>query len=149
LKRESGPALVLHELVSEREVSVGGLKVLPVSVDHTVPTLAFVVSTSRACVVIAGDTGPTDRLWQIASARADLAAVFLEASFPDELDDMARRSKHLTPRTFAGERAKLRRDLAFIAVHLKPRHREQIVAQLHALDIPGLEIGVPGKEYRW
>jgi ribonuclease BN (tRNA processing enzyme) len=149
LKRPAGPALVLHELASEREFEVGGLRVLPVAVDHTVPTLAFVLSTAKACVIVAGDTGPTERLWRIAAQLPQLAAVFLEASFPDELADLARRSMHLTPRTFAGERAKLARELAFIAVHLKPRHRDAIVAQLEALAIPGLAIGVPGKEYRF
>ncbi len=149
LRRPAGPALVLHELESEREFKLGELAVLPVAVDHTVPTLAFIVSNARASVVIAGDTAPTDRLWQIAMARPDLEAVFLEASFPDELTELALVSKHLTPKSFAGERAKLKRELAFIAVHVKPRYREQILAQLAALDIPGLEIGVPGKEYRW
>ncbi|HTF87628.1 MAG TPA: 3',5'-cyclic-nucleotide phosphodiesterase [Planctomycetota bacterium] len=149
LKRKVGPAMVMHELESEREVDVGGLRVLPIRVDHTVPTLAFLVSTARASAVIAGDTGPTERLWQIAEKVPGLAAVFLEASFPDELHEIARRSMHLTPRSFALERAKLKRELAFVAVHLKPRFREQIVAELQALAIPGLEIGVPGKEYRW
>ena len=149
LRRPVGPAVVLHELASEREVKIGALRVLPVAVDHTVPTLAFVLSTGGASVVIAGDTGPTERLWQLAAQRQDLKAVFLEASFPDELSQLALASMHLTPSSFAGERAKLRRELAFIAVHLKPRHREQIVAQLEALEIPGLEIGVPGKEYCW
>lgn len=149
LRRPMGPALVLHELESEREVELGGLRVLPVAVDHTVPTLAFLLSTSRASVVIAGDTGPTERLWELAAQAPNLEAVFLESAFPDELEELARVSMHLTPRTFAGERAKLARDVAFVAVHLKPRHRERIVEQLQALDIPGLEIGAPGREYRW
>lgn len=148
-QRSAGPALVLHELESEREVDLAGLKVLPVRVDHTVPTLAFIVRAPGASAVIAGDTAPTQRLWQVAGGIPDLRAVFLEASFPDELADLAGRSMHLTPRSFAGERAKLARELAFIAVHLKPRHRERIVAQLRALAIPGLEIGAPGKEYAW
>jgi ribonuclease BN (tRNA processing enzyme) len=149
LRRPAGPALVLHEVESERAFEAGGLRVLPVAVDHTVPTLAFVASTSRASALIVGDTGPTERLWQIAAQVPDLKAVFIESSFPDELAELARVSKHLTPRTFAAERAKLKRELAFVAVHLKPRHREEIVAQLLALGIPGLEIGVPGKEYCW
>ena len=149
LRRPSGPALVLHELESEREFKLGELAVLPVAVDHTVPTLAFIVSNGRSSVVISGDSGPTQRLWQLAMARPELKAVFLEASFPDELGELALVSKHLTPQSFAGERAKLKRELDFIAVHVKPRYREQVLAQLRALDIPGLEIGVPGKEYRW
>lgn len=149
LTRPVGPAMVLHELESEREVRLGGLAVLPVAVDHTVPTLSYVVSNGRASVLIAGDTGPTERLWQVAQAREELAAVFLEASFPDEMHDLARRSMHLTPRTFELERAKLARPAAFIAVHLKPRYRDQIVAQLRAQGIPGLEIGEAGREYRW
>ena len=50
---------------------------------------------------------------------------------------------------FGRETAKLERDVPIIAVHLKARFREETAAELSALGITGLEIGVGGKEYRF
>lgn len=140
--------LSLSELEPEHPVEACGLRVTPVATQHTVPTLGYVIEDARgAAVVIAGDTSPTERLWQVARALPDLRGVFLEASFPDELEDFARQTGHLTPRTFAAEIDKLRREVPAIAVHIKQRSREQTVEQLQALRRPGLAIGEGGREY--
>ena len=73
--------------------------------------------------------------------------MFLEAAFPNEMAWLANVSQHLTPALFAGEVAKLKGAPRIIAVHIKPRYHHQVVAQLTALGLPNLEIGVPGKTY--
>ena len=71
----------------------------------------------------------------------------LEASFPDELADLALASKHLTPALFARQFQKIDRpDLPVYAYHLKPRFREQIVKQLTGLGIENLTILEEGQE---
>jgi ribonuclease BN (tRNA processing enzyme) len=140
--------LALSELEPERPVEACGLRVTPVATHHTVPTLGYVLEDARgAAVVIAGDTSATERLWQVARARPGLKAVFLEASFPDELEDFARQTGHLTPRAFAAELDKLGREVESVAVHIKQRSREQTVEQLLGLRRPGLAIGEGGREY--
>ena len=42
------------------------LWVTPVPVDHTVPSTGFIVRDSETGFVYTGDTGPTERLWQLA-----------------------------------------------------------------------------------
>ena len=69
------------------------------------------------------------------------------ATFPNNLAWLADVSKHLTPSLFAGEVRKLKKQVAVIAVHIKARHRDEVVKELEALDIPGLEIGRFGRAY--
>jgi len=149
LDTPAGPAARLRVLEPERTVEIEGVRVTPVAVDHAVPTFGFVLARDGAAVALSGDTGPTERLWQVVRATRDLRAVFLEVAFPNELAELARVAGHLTPATFAGELSKLPDGVDVIAVHLKPRHRERIVRELADLGWPRLSIGSPSREYVW
>jgi hypothetical protein len=48
---------------------------------------------------------------------------------------------------FAGEVRKLARPVAFIAVHIKPRFYDQVVAELQAIDVDDVQVGLPGTTY--
>jgi ribonuclease BN (tRNA processing enzyme) len=130
-------------------VELEGLRITPVPVHHAVPTFGFLVEDAAGAVAFSSDTGPTDELWARAGARANLRAVFLEASFPDALGWLAEASGHLTPARFAAELRKLPRPVPAIAVHIKPRYREQVVKELLALGQPELQIGRFGVPYEF
>ncbi|MEJ7618262.1 MAG: hypothetical protein WKF30_15145 [Pyrinomonadaceae bacterium] len=77
-------------------------------------------------------------------------AVLIEASFPDELQEVASVSHHLTPAALRRELKKLRHHAAdILAVHIKPAYRSTVVQQLKDLKIPKLQIMEPGKDYEW
>ncbi|MFI5456221.1 MAG: MBL fold metallo-hydrolase [Isosphaerales bacterium] len=141
------PFVKLETLEARRAVEVAGLRLTPIAVDHVVPTLGFLVEAPGVTVAIPSDTGPTEEFWHAAGAAANLKAVFLEASFPDAMSDMAALSKHLTPAMFAGEARKLTRQVPFIAVHIKPRFYDTVVAELNALEFPEVQVGIPGGIY--
>ena len=137
-----GPFLRINEIRAGESIELQGLKITPVAVDHLVPTLGFLVDDGEACIVIASDTGPTDEIWRLAKASNRLKAVYLEASFPDAMLDLAKVSKHLTPALFGEEVRKLGRDdVDLVVVHIKPRFRDEIVRELQALGLPNLKIG--------
>ncbi len=141
------PLVRLSRLEPYKPIELEGLRIMPVPVDHVVPTLGFLVSDDQGTVVIASDTGPTDELWRIANAAPNLKAVFLEASFPDAMSGLAAKAMHLTPSLFGVEVRKLKRPVPIIAVHLKARFREVIISELDALNLPNLEIGRYGIPY--
>jgi ribonuclease BN (tRNA processing enzyme) len=143
------PFLKLVRLEPFRPVELEGLTIMPVPVDHVVPTLGFVITDGSSTVVIASDTGPTDDLWRVANESPNLCAVFLEATFPNALSGLAEAAKHLTPTLFGIEVGKLARPVPVIAVHLKARFRDQIVAELAALGLPNVELGRHGTAYEW
>lgn len=143
------PFMVLSELTAETPVTRAGLRVTPVPVDHVVPTFAYIVESDDAAVIFAADSGPTTRLWELAADLPNLKGVFMEASFPDSMSDLAGVSAHLTPSLFATEAAKLPSGVNLIAVHIKPRYRDQTLAELAALGLPRLAIGVGGSLYEF
>lgn len=147
LSETQAPFLKLNRIESGRPFVVEGLRVTPVEVDHLVPTLGFVLEDEHSAAVIVSDTGPTRSIWEVANRTPNLRAVFLEASFPNDMADLARISHHLTPETFAVEVRKLDRPARILAVHIKPRYRDRILAELDALGLPGLEIARFGEPY--
>ena len=65
------------------------------------------------------------------------------------MHELAKVSKHLTPAMFAVEARKLARSATFIAVHIKPRFYDQVVAELAKIDLADLRIGQPGTTYEF
>jgi cAMP phosphodiesterase len=144
LSSEGSPFLKMSVLESEKPIELEGLRITPVPVDHVVPTFGFLVEDKDAAIVIVGDTGPTEAIWQCASRAANLKAVFLEATFPESMAGLAKISKHLTPALFAREVQKLKQRPRVIAVHIKARFRAEVVRELEAMEMPELEIGEMG-----
>ncbi|MCZ6598872.1 MAG: 3',5'-cyclic-nucleotide phosphodiesterase [Planctomycetota bacterium] len=147
LSTPEAPYLELRELHAEEPVEVDGLRLTPVLVNHQVRNFGFVIESEDGAVVIVSDTGPTERIWELVNGLEDLRAVFLETAFPNGQRELADVSRHLTPELFAREVKKIERETRLIVVHLKPRYRREIEAELMALGIPGLEIGRPAEEY--
>ncbi len=141
LSRNGMPFLQIAPFEPGQTIELEGLRVTAVELNHVVPTVGYLIADAHSTVAFVSDTAPTEAVWQHANAAANLKAVFLEATFPNALAWLADVSKHLTPALFAREAAKLTRPARLIVVHIKARYRDQVVAELEALNLPGLEIG--------
>jgi ribonuclease BN (tRNA processing enzyme) len=141
------PFLRVCPLEAEVPVQVEGLTITPIPVNHVIPTFGFLVSDGNCAVIFGGDSGPTERLWQIARRTPNLRTVFLEACFPNSLTSLAEVSQHMTPEMFAREVAKMPSGITVVAVHIKVRYREQVIRELYDLQLPSLEIGECEREY--
>jgi 3',5'-cyclic-nucleotide phosphodiesterase len=140
-----GPTIRCCVLRPERTEEVAGYRVTPVLVHHTVDTAGFLLDDGRSTLAYSGDTGPTERLWERASACANLKAVLLEVSFPNAQAELARASGHLTPAMVAEELAKLDQpaELPVLLYHVKPVferavHRE--LARIRGRNLRVLEL---------
>ncbi len=147
LSDPKSPFLRLEVLEPGRTIVVEGVSITPVSVDHLVPTLGFILDDSKSIVVIASDTGPTEEIWRLARLAANLKAVFLEVAFPNALDQLAGLTKHLTPALFAAELTKMPPGVRVLAVHLKPRFFAEIASELGTLEMTQVELCRPGECY--
>jgi ribonuclease BN (tRNA processing enzyme) len=143
------PMAKLAELTSEVPITVEGLRITPVPVSHTVPTFGMVLEEHDTAVVIVSDTGPTDRIWDVMNALPHLKAVYLEATFPNDMPELTEVSRHLMPSSFAIELEKLRRPATVLAVHLKARYRDRVASELRALGADYVRVAEPGREYIW
>jgi ribonuclease BN (tRNA processing enzyme) len=147
LSNNMPPYLRLCPLQPEISVEARGLRITPIEVNHLVPTVGYVLSDGKSAIIIAGDTGPTTRLWEVAQQTVGLRAIFLEACFPNSMSRLAEMSLHLTPDKFRCEVAKMPAGIQVVAVHIKVRYREQVIRELQTLGLENLEIGECEKEY--
>jgi len=149
LSAEETPFLKLSELTSATPVTVGDLTVTPIALDHVVPTLGFIVDDGQTAVAFVSDTSPTSAIWEAINQTQRLRAVFLEASFPNDMEWLAAKAMHLTPRLFELELQKLQGDADIIAIHIKTAFDARIRKELEALSLPRMEIGEPGRTYEF
>jgi cAMP phosphodiesterase len=147
LPNDMTPVLKLVTIDDEEPVEVNGLKVLAVRVSHTVPTTGFVVDDGKSVLGFTSDTGPTKRFWDVVNGIRRLKAIITEVSFPNELQNIADVSGHLTPQTLGNEIQKLKRDVPIYLYGRKPRHTRAINAQLKTLHEPRLRLLAQGRTY--
>jgi ribonuclease BN (tRNA processing enzyme) len=114
----------------------GDLEVTAIPVNHIVPTFGLLLRQAGRSVLFTSDTGPTDRVWEVANATEDLAAVITECSFPNRLQEVADVSLHLSPATLARELAKLDRDVAVYLYHFKPPYVEELRSEIARTPLP-------------
>ena len=147
LGSEDKPFVRLVDMEAETAVHVADLRITPVHVDHVVTTFGYIVADESSVVIFGADSGPTNRIWEIARGLDHVKAAFMEASFPQELQELALRMGHLTPDLLKKEIAKLPEHTSIIATHIKPKYRERIIEELRSLELRQLEIGTSSKEY--
>ena len=70
LPARPGKRWVVVEETGGAEIAGFGVKAIAVS--HTIDTSAFIVDKNGAAVAYSGDTGPTDRLWEVLNEQKDL-----------------------------------------------------------------------------
>ena len=128
-------------------IEVEGLRILPVPVNHIVPTLGYIVSDGHSTVVFGADSGPTDQIWELAATFPEPRTVLVEASFPDNMRWLAEISGHLTPKMVLDESQKMPQTDRILIIHVKPRFRDAIEAELMVLKIDGLSVAVCNGHY--
>jgi ribonuclease BN (tRNA processing enzyme) len=150
LKNDYGPVMEYVPIPIGKPFNVAHLNVVAVPVNHIVPTVGLVVSDGQTSVAFSSDTAETEEFWRIVNAMKDLDALLIEASFPDRMAKLAEVSRHFTPASLGQELKKLTHNgMDIMAVHLKATYRDEIVAQLNALNIPKLSVMEPGRIYEW
>lgn len=144
----SGRATIeFRELEHDKPADIAGYTVRAVPVNHTIETSGFLLTRDGRSVAYSGDTGPTERFWELVRETPDITAVLQEVSFPNRLEWLAHRSGHLTPLMLAQELQKLRgRDLAMLLFHIKPCFQTEVERELAALKLDALDVLSLGDE---
>ena len=150
LKNDYGPVMEYVPIPIGKPFTVAHLNVVAVPVNHIVPTVGLVVSDGQKSVAFSSDTAETDEFWKILNEMKDLDALLIEASFLNRMAKLAEVSRHFTPASLGQELKKLNHNgMDIMAVHLKATYRDEIIAQLNALNIPKLSAMEPGRIYEW
>jgi len=152
---EGNPTIKFTAIEPGKSLQVDSYRILPVAVDHPVPTVGLqVASADDKILFYTSDTGPGLRLcWQQLSSPRLL---IIEVTAPNRYEDFARESKHLTPSLLKGELEVFRAIKGYlpqvVLVHMNPRQEKEIAAEAvevaSALDCSivlaqeGMEIGL-------
>ncbi len=150
LKNAQGHVMEYVPFTTGREFKVAHLTCTAVPVNHIVPTIGLLLSDGATTVAFSSDTAETEEFWHVVNQAKKLHALFIEASFPDSMQGLAKASKHLTPASLRSELTKLNHNgMDILAVHLKPAYRDKVVAELNQLKIDKLRVMEPGRIYEW
>jgi len=120
---ELAEAFVPVELVSGQGVTLGGLTVTPVAVEHTDPTFALVAEADGARFVYTSDTRPCGGVLAAAKG-ADL--LIAEATLPEPYAGAA---PHMTA-SQAGELARTAGARALVLTHIWPTNDRELMARI-------------------
>ena len=150
LKNERGRVMDYVPFEIGKEFKVAHLTVAAIPVNHIVPTVGLIVSDDRVTVAFSSDTAETEEFWKMVSRAPHLEALFIEASFPNSMRQLAEASRHLTPDTLRNELRKLSHNgMDILAVHLKPAYRETVARELTELGMDNLSVMEVGRVYEW
>lgn len=146
LSGEESPFLRLNTISAEQPVEVEGLRITPIELKHVVPAFGFLVEeiATSVAVMFVSDTGPSERVWEVANQTLGLKGIFLEASFPNSMLWLADTAAHLTPQLFRDELAKLQRSVPVHVIHIKLAFESKILDELRAMQLPNVQIAEPG-----
>lgn len=143
-------AMAYNLIRPREEFAVEHLRFTAIPVNHTVPTVGFIFSDGRTTVAVTSDTTTTEEFWHAANEHERIDALIIECSFPNEMEDLAVKSGHLTPAMVKRELDKFKhKEADILAVHLKASYRPRLLEELAALEISRLSAMEIGREYCW
>lgn len=143
---EKQPTIAYKALRPEVRTEIAGYGVRAIEVTHTIDTCAFIIENGGGSIAYSGDTGPTDRLWEVLNQQKDLRALLMEVSFPNEEQRVATLSGHHTPQTLLPDLEKYRspKDLPILLFHIKPTFQSRVekqCAKLKGVELTVLSLG--------
>ncbi|HEY4118352.1 MAG TPA: 3',5'-cyclic-nucleotide phosphodiesterase [Byssovorax sp.] len=143
------PTIEYLELKPEKTVDIAGYRVRAVLVDHTIEAASFVIEGKSGAIAYSGDTGPTERMWEVLNEQPNLRALLMEVSFPNREQKLATVSGHHTPRTLGKDLAKFRapKDLPTLLYHIKPAFQAEVEKECAKLQGANLQVMAIGDQF--
>jgi len=99
--------------------------------DHTVPSCGYIFKKKNNSILITADTYSLDNVIEILNKRLDITTMVIECSFPSDMQELAKESKHLTPKLLFEKIKNIKRDnLSLYINHIKPLFLSKIVEDI-------------------
>lgn len=139
------PVFEYKEIEEGKPFNINGIDIKPIKTSHTVHALSFIIKDHKNTIFHITDTGVTEDFWDQINEEDNLTAVFLETSFPNEYEKLARASKHLVPFDLENELAKINKrekDIDVFVYHLKPIYESKLRHQIAKVKVDGFNINI-------
>jgi cAMP phosphodiesterase len=134
LLKNGKPSIIFQIFHYGDIISIGDIKLKSIKVNHLIPTSGFVITRGKEAILISGDTYISDEIWEEINRNLQIKTLFIEVSFHSVLEQLAKDSKHLTPKLLDEELNKLTRtDLEIYIYHIKDSSLKIIKDELKTL----------------
>ncbi|MDA7816948.1 HD domain-containing protein [Sulfurimonas sp.] len=120
------------EIELDKEYSLGNDEsIKPFKTDHTVPSCGYIYQKDNSSIIITADTYSLENMIDIVDKDINIKSMIIECSFPSKMKDLARDSKHLTPKLLFEALKKLKRDdITLYINHIKPTYLETVMSEI-------------------
>lgn len=127
------PALQYREIAVGEAVLLNGRKIAALPVEHSIPSVGYLLDSGQASLAFSGDMTSSDRFWQALNGVATLRYLLIETAFSNREIRLAELSRHLCPSLLATELKKLHRRPEVWISHLKPGEFELTMSEIETL----------------
>ena len=104
------------------------------STDHTVPSCGYIYTKKERSILITADTLDIANVIDRLNTDTRIKAAVIECSFPSRLEDLAKQSKHLTPKLLLEALESLKReDIKLYINHIKPVYINEIIGEIEQM----------------
>jgi len=136
LIKSSDMALEFVEINYNQKIDIDGVSLTPIKSNHTVDCCGYLIEKEGSGILFSADTYKNDEIWKVLNSSLHVKALIIDVSFPSELEQIAKESKHLTPKVLQEELRKLTRDDVTIFInHIKSNHHEQIEKEIEQIGL--------------
>ncbi len=129
------PTIRFHIIEPGRAENIAGYTVLPVAVNHSVPTTGYQVTSAEGkSLLYTSDTGPgLAECWQQVSPQV----LIIDTTGSNRYEDFAKKTGHLTPKLLLEELTAFREMKGYLpqifTVHICPQLEEEIKPEMAAV----------------
>jgi cAMP phosphodiesterase len=127
LPTEDKPVMTFETMLPGTTLQMGERTIEMIEVNHIVPGVGYRVECASGCFAFTGDTTNHDNFWDVLNRYEVLNLLICEVAFPNELEDLARRAGHYSPRLLGQDLVKLRHQPEIYISHTKPGKEDMIV----------------------
>jgi len=126
LPSKHDPVLAYEAMAPGERLTVDGRTFEMIPGNHTVPSVAYVVTEGEKVFCYTGDTTTNDTIWAGLNRLDRLDLLLVECAFPNRMRAIADLSKHYAPCLLAEDLHKLRHEPRIGITHMKPGVEETI-----------------------
>ena len=95
--------------------------------DHTIPSCGYIYTKNKSAILISADTYSLETIIDEINDNVKINSMVLECSFPSDMEELAKNSKHLTPKLLFNQLKFLKRKNVKLYInHIKPTFLKKI-----------------------
>lgn len=112
-------------------IDIDSFSLTPIKNNHTEYSSGYIIKKGLNSLLFTSDTYCCDSIWKKVNNDPSITTIIIDVSFPSSFEELAKNSKHLTPKLLKEELKKLQRDDVKVHInHLKPNFQAQLIKEI-------------------